>query len=110
MAARHPIDMEDPRIREWTQEEVDPVHKWLEMGRAHSFLKSILKNMNLDESQITFLKPGTQGEIKSSADLAEAFLKAERVKPQNWQKMRAASTPEWWRKWEKNQKLRRSSR
>jgi len=66
--------------------------------------------MNLDESQITFLKPGTQGEIKSSADLAEAFLKAERVKPQNWQEMRAASTPEWWRKWEENQKLRRSVR
>ena len=43
MAARHPIDMEDPRIREWTQEEADPVHKWLGMGRAHSFLKAILK-------------------------------------------------------------------
>lgn len=43
MVAGHPIDMEDPRIREWTQEEVDPVHKWLHMGRAHSFFKSILK-------------------------------------------------------------------
>jgi hypothetical protein len=43
MAARHPIDMEDPRIREWTQEEVDPVHRWLHMGRAHSFFKTILK-------------------------------------------------------------------
>lgn len=43
MAVSHPINMEDPRIREWTQEEVDPVHKWLHMGRAHSFFKTILK-------------------------------------------------------------------
>jgi len=34
MAVSHPINMEDPRIREWTQEEVDPVHKWLHMGRV----------------------------------------------------------------------------
>lgn len=43
MAAGHPINMEDARIREWTREEVDPVHKWLHMGRVHSFFKSILK-------------------------------------------------------------------
>lgn len=43
MAASQPIDMEDPRIREWTQEEVDPVHRWLHMGRAHSFFKTIFK-------------------------------------------------------------------
>lgn len=43
MAAEHPINMEDPRIREWTQEELDPVYNWLHMGQAHYFLKSITK-------------------------------------------------------------------
>lgn len=47
MAAKHRINMEDLRIREWTQEELDPVHKWLHMGRAHSFFKSILKVRSL---------------------------------------------------------------
>ena len=47
MAAEYPIDMEDPRIREWTQEELEPVHRWLHMGRAQSFFKSILKVMKL---------------------------------------------------------------
>ncbi|KAG8213022.1 hypothetical protein J3R82DRAFT_11414 [Butyriboletus roseoflavus] len=37
MVARHPINMEDPRIREWTPDEVDPVHKWLQYGQG-SFL------------------------------------------------------------------------
>ena len=47
MAAKHPINMEDPRIREWTQEEIDSVQKWLHMGRAHSFFKTILKVISL---------------------------------------------------------------
>ncbi|KAF8553936.1 hypothetical protein OG21DRAFT_1522763 [Imleria badia] len=110
MAASHPINMEDPRIREWTQEEVDSVHKWLHMGRAHSFFKTILKNMNLDESQITSLKPGAQGETKFVVDLFEAFLKADPEQAQKWQETRAASTPEWWRQWEESQKPRRPIR
>ena len=66
--------------------------------------------MNLDESQITLLKPGSQDEVKSAADAFEAFRKAVPIKEQNWPEMRAASTPEWWREWEESQKPRRSVR
>lgn len=41
MAARRPVDMEDPRIREWKQSEVDPVYRWLRMGRIRAFMKSM---------------------------------------------------------------------
>lgn len=66
--------------------------------------------MNLDESQVTLLKPGAQGDTKFVVDLFEALLKADPDKGQKWQETRAASTPEWWRKWEESQKPRRSTR
>ena len=61
--------------------------------------------MNLDESQITSLKPGSQGETKFMVD-----LKADPEKAQKWQETRAASIPEWWKQWEASQKSRRPIR
>ncbi|KAF8442360.1 hypothetical protein L210DRAFT_3536418 [Boletus edulis BED1] len=106
LAARHPIDLEDPRVREWTQEEVDPVYNWLRKDRARTFFrKEILKNTNLDESEITTVAK-VQGEGKFAVDLFKAFLKGDA----EWQETRAASVPEWWKKWEESQKPRRSTR
>jgi len=109
MAAEHPIDMEDPRIREWTWEELEPVYRWLHMGRAQSFFKSILKNMNLDDSRVASLGLSHEGPPKALVDLFESVLKANPGKAQEWHELRAAETPEWWTKWKQSQKPRGSN-
>lgn len=68
------------------------------------------QNMNRDEATVISFKPWPRTETKPMADVFDAFLKIDPEKAQNWPEIRAALTPEWWKKWEESQKPRRPAR
>ncbi|OJA13393.1 hypothetical protein AZE42_07596 [Rhizopogon vesiculosus] len=104
--------MDDPRVREWTVEEVNAIREWMNQGQAIVQLKDVVKNLTSIENQVqsgsakvTQWPPPSdpkQGLERVTAGL-EAFIKAELDKLQELEKSRADTAPEWWRQREENQ-------
>jgi len=104
--------MDDPRVREWTVEEVNSIREWMNRGQAIVQLKDVVKNLTSIENRmqsgsvkVTQWPPPSdpkQGLEKVTAGL-EAFIKAELDKLHKLEKSRADTAPEWWRRREENQ-------
>ncbi|KAG0706822.1 hypothetical protein DFH29DRAFT_900197 [Suillus ampliporus] len=104
--------MDDPRVREWTVEEVNSVCEWMNQGQAIVQLKDVVKDLTSIENQmqsgsvkVTQWPPPSdpqEGLEKVTAGL-EAFIKAEVDKLEKLEKSRADTAPEWWRQREENQ-------
>ncbi|KIJ14314.1 hypothetical protein PAXINDRAFT_181099 [Paxillus involutus ATCC 200175] len=112
MATRQPVDMDDLKVREWTEEEVEPVRKWLALGESISQMKGMMKAIsavNMDQVKIIEFPPkmGAKADTKTLAAGLEGFFKAEADKLQKLEETRTAETPGWWRQWEESQTPKR---
>ncbi|KAG1750771.1 hypothetical protein EDB19DRAFT_1676880 [Suillus lakei] len=106
------VHMDDPRVREWTAEEVNSIREWMNQGQAIVQLKDVVKNLTSIEDQmqsgsvkVTQWPPPSdpkQGLERVTAGL-EAFIKAELDKLQKLEKSRADTAPEWWRQREEKE-------
>ncbi|KAG2110867.1 uncharacterized protein F5147DRAFT_687596 [Suillus discolor] len=109
------VHMDDPRVREWTPEEVNSIREWMNQGQAIVQLKDVVKNLTSIENQMqsgsvkVIQWPSSdpkQGSQNAPAFL-EAFIKAELDKLQKLEKSRADTAPEWWRRREEKQTLKK---
>ncbi|KAG1717634.1 uncharacterized protein EDB91DRAFT_1259462 [Suillus paluster] len=100
--------MDDPRVREWTAEEVNPVRHWMNQGQAIVQLKDVVKNLTSIENQmqsgaveVTQWPPPPESEPKQGIEIVtaglEAFIKSELSKLEMLEQTRADTAPEWWR-------------
>ncbi|KAG2128135.1 hypothetical protein BD769DRAFT_1667689 [Suillus cothurnatus] len=115
-AAGVDVHMNDPRVREWTSEEVNSIREWMNQGQAIVQLRDVVKNLTSIEDKmqsgsvkVTQWPPSSdpkQGLESVTAGL-EAFIKAELDKLQKLEKSRANTAPEWWRQREEKQTLNR---
>ncbi|KAF9223426.1 hypothetical protein BS17DRAFT_734225 [Gyrodon lividus] len=108
MATRQPVDMDELRVREWTAQEVEPVHKWLALGEGIFHLKGMMKAISaVDMDQVKVIefppKIGPKTDPKTLVVGLEGFFKAEADKLQKLEEERTAETPDWWRQWEESQ-------
>ncbi|KAI5990153.1 hypothetical protein EDD15DRAFT_2281325 [Pisolithus albus] len=107
LTSKQPIDMDDCRVREWTEEEILPVHEWMQLGRnlmrARGMIKTI-STVNVDQIKVFEFPPRMNTDPKKIAAGLQGFFKAEEERLQKLKEARAARTPAWWRQWQDSQK------
>ncbi|KAG6331941.1 hypothetical protein ID866_7148 [Astraeus odoratus] len=106
LVSRRPIDMDDHRVRQWTEEEVLPVHKWMQLGEDVVRLRGMVKTfstINIDQVKIFEFPPQRNRDPKQVAAGLQGFFKAEAEKLQKLEEMRLSQTPIWWRQWQDGQ-------
>ncbi|KAI6025218.1 hypothetical protein BKA83DRAFT_4258558 [Pisolithus microcarpus] len=107
LTSKQPIDMDDCRVREWTEEEILPVHEWMQLGRNLIRTRGMIKTIstvNVDQIKVFEFPPRMNTDPKKVAAGLQGFFKAEEERLQKLEEARAARTPAWWRQWQDSQK------
>ncbi|KAI6115640.1 hypothetical protein EDD16DRAFT_1059029 [Pisolithus croceorrhizus] len=107
LTSKQPISMDDCRVREWTEEEILPVHEWMQLGkdliRTRGMIKTI-STVNVDQIKVFEFPPRMNTDPKKVAAGLQGFFKAEGERLRKLEETRAARTPAWWRQWQDSQK------
>ncbi|EGO24741.1 hypothetical protein SERLADRAFT_438355 [Serpula lacrymans var. lacrymans S7.9] len=119
LASDDPINMDDPRVREWTRDEVLPVQDWLNLGAEIAGLKDTLKKIPIDESssertfqiswrsssQVARQAPKSPpdstsfGPLKVERMAGGDFVRSLKNTLKKLERRRNDLTPEWWKQW-----------
>ncbi|KIJ62791.1 hypothetical protein HYDPIDRAFT_29942 [Hydnomerulius pinastri MD-312] len=115
MVSGQTVDMDDLRVREWTEQEVAPVRSWMRLGEKLSQMKTMMKMLSgVKMDQVTIVNLGTKPDHapdeKTLAAGLEGFKKAEAEKLRKLEESRDELTPQWWRQWEESQTARQAGR
>ncbi|KAI6165634.1 hypothetical protein EDD17DRAFT_1551967 [Pisolithus thermaeus] len=107
LTSKQPISMDDCRVREWTEQEILPVHEWMQLGkdliRTRGMIKTI-STVNVDQIKVFEFPPRMNTDPKKVAAGLQGFFKAEGERLRKLEETRAARTPAWWRQWQDSQK------
>lgn len=107
LTSKQSIDMDDCRVREWTEEEVSPVHEWMQLGKDLVRIRGMIKTIstvNVDQIKVFEFPPRMNTDPKKVAAGLQGFFKAEGERLRKLEETRAARTPAWWRQWQDSQK------
>ncbi|EGN99173.1 hypothetical protein SERLA73DRAFT_53875, partial [Serpula lacrymans var. lacrymans S7.3] len=94
LASDDPINMDDPRVREWTRDEVLPVQDWLNLGAEIAGLKDTLKVTPKSPPDSTSFGP-----LKVERMAGGDFVRSLKNTLKKLERRRNDLTPEWWKQW-----------